>query len=158
MKKFLLGLLLAIGLAVGVVFFLKDYLAKADLEKRVENLFNISNGMRTGLSTRESDLMVFFVDSERYDPQVPRPEQWIAQWAWENRAPDFDRKVATFKVLEHSPSDAYVEFTVQEGLKGEGSRGISSDMKTFSYEARMSYDAAGSVWKIKSLKRKDGQP
>jgi hypothetical protein len=124
-----------------------------EAQKRIEDLFTACNGLRPGSSTRDTDLLLFF-DSENYEAQAPGPPMWIEQWRWENRAPDFERKVTSSKVLEAAGGEVRLEIATLEGLKGNAAKGVPAQMASFSYEVRLVYDNTSGAWRIRSMKRK----
>ena len=155
MKKVLLGLLVAGALSVGVFFYLREYLAKAEIHTRIDNMIEQTNGYRHGLSTKDDDLLAYFV-IDKYDQTAPHPYQWLETWKAENWNPDFERKITEVNILEHTPTDAKVEFTVLEGLKGNEQKGLKAAQSSFKYDANLTFDTGANLWKIRSLRRKGG--
>ena len=152
MKKVLLVLLVAAGIGVGAFIYLREYLAKVEIGTRIDDLISQSGGLRLSLATKDSDLLAFF-DLGKYDPQAPNPYLWIETWKYENRSPDFERSVKELQILEHDKTDARVEFTLQEGLRGDEKKGIAAQKSEFRYQALLVFDSTFSLWKIRSLRR-----
>lgn len=154
MKKVILLIVVVAGLGVGAFFILGQYFTQAQIRGRVKDLFDKSNGLRSGYDTTDGELAKFF-DLENYDPNSTHPYTWTEKWRVENVDPEFWRTLDSLEIETFTRSEATVRFTVLEGFPGDKKKNIAPQHKPYRYTASLVYVAAEGDWFLRSLKGLD---